>query len=82
MSDAFEEFQARVRAGERACAESDLYWRTNRWAEDGYGTGAVAMKAGEFTVVAFGENVGMSSYSSYFKSNKSNPPEVGRIFRR
>lgn len=31
----FEEFQADVRAGERMCAESDLYWRTNRWSEEG-----------------------------------------------
>ena len=27
----FEEFQADIRAGERMIAESDLYWRANRW---------------------------------------------------
>lgn len=33
----FEQFQAGIRAGERVCAESDLYFRTNRWAIDGRG---------------------------------------------
>lgn len=32
---AFNEFQARVRANARIHIEADLYWRTNRWAEDG-----------------------------------------------
>jgi hypothetical protein len=31
MADAFEEFQARVRANLRMHCEADLYWRTNRW---------------------------------------------------
>ncbi|MGX1364046.1 hypothetical protein [Bradyrhizobium elkanii] len=31
----FEDFQARIRAAERRHCEADLYWRTNRWAEDG-----------------------------------------------
>ncbi len=37
MPETFEQFQAGIRAGERVCAESDLYWRTNRWAIDGRG---------------------------------------------
>jgi hypothetical protein len=36
MTDAFEQFQARVRANARIFTEADLYWRTNRWAMDGY----------------------------------------------
>lgn len=30
-----EKYLERVRNAERVCAESDLYWRTNRWSEDG-----------------------------------------------
>lgn len=106
MADAFEEFQAAVRANARIHTEADLYWRTNRWAEDGYGTGAVAMKRGEFIVIAAGsggkstflESVyrndvrdihdeierakTLSSCSTFFKSNKSAPPETGRMYRR
>lgn len=35
MSDAFEQYQAGVRASDRMHCEADLYWRTNRWVEDG-----------------------------------------------
>lgn len=31
----FEQYQAGVRASARMLCEADLYWRTNRWAEDG-----------------------------------------------
>jgi hypothetical protein len=58
MADAFEEFQAKVQASERVCAESDLYWRTNRWAEDGRD---MTMKLGPINVVATGS--GKSSFS-------------------
>lgn len=50
----FAEFQAEVRAGERVCAEADLYWRANRWAVDGYGFGAASMKVGPINVFASG----------------------------
>lgn len=61
MADAFADFQARVRAGERLCAESDLYWRTNRWAIGGSSL-HVPMPEGEFVVIAAFDNVGRSTY--------------------
>ncbi|WFU52250.1 hypothetical protein QA639_21315 [Bradyrhizobium pachyrhizi] len=33
MTDAFEQFQARVRASDRMLCEADIYWRANRWDE-------------------------------------------------
>lgn len=63
----FEEFQAEIRAGERICAEADLYWRTNRWAEDGRDAWAElsryveTLKPGELSVIAFGS--GKSTFS-------------------
>ncbi|MEH2517426.1 hypothetical protein V1279_002999 [Bradyrhizobium sp. AZCC 1610] len=64
----FEEFQARIRASARIVTEADLYWRANRWDPD--------------LARALDAEIMVKSCSSLFKSNKSNPPEVGRIYRR
>lgn len=64
MSDAFEEFQARVRANARIHTEADLYWRTNRWEENG------SMKFGPILVVDGRENVGRSSVAEHFEKLK------------
>jgi hypothetical protein len=48
MADAFEEFQARVRANLRMHCEADLYWRTNRW-ESEQDSDPVLQRMFEFT---------------------------------
>jgi hypothetical protein len=92
----FEQYQAGVRASDRMHCEADLYWRTNRWAEDGRDQ-VVTMKAGEITVMAAGHNVGRSTvvqffnramaaaditerYQPLFKSNKSSLSRLGGFF--
>jgi hypothetical protein len=59
MSDAHAQLLAGVRVSERLWCESDLYWRTNRWAEDGRD---ISMALGPIEVIAHGENVGRSTY--------------------
>lgn len=54
MSDAHAQLLAGVRVADRLWCESDLYWRTNRWAVDGYGFGAASMKVGPINVFASG----------------------------
>jgi hypothetical protein len=59
MSDAHAQLLAGVRVSERLWCESDLYWRTNRWADDGRD---MTMKLGPINVVATGR--GKSSFSA------------------
>lgn len=71
----FAEFQAEVRAGERVCAEADLYWRTNRWTEDGREAWAEltkqveTMKPGEFNLIVVGSG-GRSTFTSSLYRNE------------
>ncbi|ARQ95411.1 hypothetical protein [Bradyrhizobium phage BDU-MI-1] len=76
MSREHEEMLARVRVSERYWCESDLYWRTNRWAEDGRD---MTMKLGPIDVIAHGDNVGRSTVAESFRKVR----EADRgIFRR
>lgn len=67
MSDEHDEMLARVRVSDRLWCESDLYWRTNRWAEDGRSQDVsdsfrmvrmadtvITLKQGEINVIAVG----------------------------
>jgi hypothetical protein len=55
VMNAFEKYQAGVRASDRFWCESDLYWRANRWEFQ-------PMKTGQLTVIAAGQNVGRSTF--------------------
>lgn len=70
MSDAFERYQAGVRASDRMHCEADIYWRTNRWAMDGRGY-SPSFKPGPIEVISHGENVGRSPVAESFAKAKA-----------
>jgi hypothetical protein len=59
MSREHEEMLARVRVSDRMWSESDLYYRTNRWA---IGGSSLHLPTGGFEIITSGENVGRSTY--------------------
>jgi hypothetical protein len=70
MSREHEEMLARVRVSDRMWSESDLYYRTNRWVEDGRSQDAsdsfAAVKMADFAIVVGRENVGRSTVIEAF----------------
>ncbi|MEY9247586.1 hypothetical protein [Bradyrhizobium elkanii] len=70
MSEAFDQFQARIRASERFHCEADIYWRTNRWAEDGRD-----MKAGPVNVTASGIGGRSTLLESVYRNNLADTVE-------